>query len=969
MRSHAFARLPLSTIALTLLLTAALSLGLGDTRAQATAVCSNTPGSGERIECIEDNTSTDDINIDAQGIDIDTTALREHGIHAFHEGEGDIDIDVGPSIASQTVTRSTIDTTGSGAFGVLARHDGTGDITVEVDTSTIKTLEEKGYGIHNWHEGTAGDANTYVRGLSFTSSGRYGNGLFGLISEGGRGDILIEIQEAEQRTTITTMGEDSLGIYAINQVADEGDIRIDATKATITTMGEESHGISAWKLGSGKVELDLSDVSITAVGDYALGIYTRNHLENSSPSETDLNIDMRDSTVITKGFRGIGIYAWNYGPNLLRVNLHNLIIRTEATALDDEGLTASHGIFAWNYNPDSGNTGNVHIEVREGQITTEGTSSHGIHARHYAPAGDNSGNLDIKMRASGITTRGPGSLGIFAWHTGTGDIDILVGGGGIYTSELAAHGILVYHSQGLGTIGILIQRGKVEASGENADGVRIGLLNTNDTDSVPDGTEEYVAEVGEDGYRQQTVRVNGQVFGGTGEAAGIFLAGGGKVFIGPQGTVGAASGIAIRAAGEAPKLLVDMNLGGRRVGEVIGDDYILNGGGETTIVVNGVKLHDGATGNTGSRAPNGAWDVSLREDGVTVDTSTTPWTISERQAGIIADRDFSAADFDEVPRPDPDEPQRENEPQEVKVKRKVVVEKYAPRASLYEILPDFLQRLTATRECFPSPDSPAQAQLSGGTGRYEPEASTAGAGYSFERFYAAGGLNLELGEEVDGRLSVHHVSSSATVSSPTGGGEIKVRGAGPALGLQWKDASDFYAAGCLSFTGYQVDLFSDKRYLLRAGVAGHGSSLGLEVGRQLALSERMRVTPRAWLAHTGVSIGSFTDAVNSRVSFPNSGRFSGGFGMMAETAHAWASGELSLRGSLGFERMFGGAETIAQVSGEELRSSSARSSMLLGLSGSYREGRFSLGTELSVGAALGSRTMEYSGLFYFSVRF
>ena len=474
--------------------------------------------------------------------------------------------------------------------------------------------------------------------------------------------------------------------------------------------------------------------------------------------------------------------------------------------------------------------------------------------------------------------------------------------------------------------------------------------------------------MGADGYRQQAVRVNGRVFGGTGEGAGIFLAGGGKVFIGPRGTVGAASGIAIRAAGDAPKLLVDMNLGGRRVGEVIGDDYILNDGGETTVVVNGVKLHDGATGNTGSSAPNGAWDVSLREDGVTVDTSTTPWTISERQAGIIADRDFSAADFDEVQRPVPPEPWGEPIPRPVPPRPVPLIEKYAPRGALYEVLPDFLQRLTATRECFPSPDSPAQAQLSGGRGSYEPEASTVSASYGFEHFDAAGGLNLALGEEVDGRVSVRHLTGSAAVSAATGGGEIKVQGAGPSLGLHWRDANDYYAAGCLSFTGYQIGLFSERRDLLKAGVAGYGNSLGLEVGRQLALSERLRVTPRAWLSHTRVSIDSFTDAVNSRVSFSNSGRLSGGFGMMAETAHAWASGEFSLRGSLGLERMFGGAETITQVSGEELRSRSAQNSILLGLNSSYREGRFSLGTEREA-AALGTRTKEYSGSLYFSVRF
>ncbi len=402
-------------------------------------------------------------------------------------------------------------------------------------------------------------------------------------------------------------------------------------------------------------------------------------------------------------------------------------------------------------------------------------------------------------------------------------------------------------------------------------------------------------------------------------------------------------------------------------------------------------------------APNGAWDVSLREDGLTVDTSTDPWTISERSTGVITDRDFSAEDFDQprFQRPDPVEPDPlEPDPLEPDPLgpdgnplgpdgyllgpdgyllgpdgyllgpdgNPLLIEEYAPRAALYEALPDFLQRLTS-RECFSDPDTQAQARLSAGTGRYEPAASAVGASYGFERFAAEGGLNLELGEDVSGRLSLHQVTSSATVSAATGGGEIEVQGAGPALGLHWQDANDFYATGCLAFTGYQLDLFSDKRGLLKAGVAGYGYSLGIEAGRQIALSDRLRVTPRAWLAHTGVSIGSFTDAVDSRVSFPNSGRFAGGFGMLAETAYDWESGELSLRGSLGFERMFGGAETITQVSGTELRSVAAQSSILLGLSGGYREGRFSLGTDLSVAAALGTGTIEYSGLFYFSVRF
>ena len=60
---------------------------------------------------------------------------------------------------------------------------------------------------------------------------------------------------------------------------------------------------------------------------------------------------------------------------------------------------------------------------------------------------------------------------------------------------------------------------------------------------------ESAAEVDDERYGRQTVTVNGQVIG---NAAGVYLDGGGRVVIGPQGSVGAASGIAILATGDTP---------------------------------------------------------------------------------------------------------------------------------------------------------------------------------------------------------------------------------------------------------------------------------------------------------------------------------------------------------------------------------------------------------------------------------
>ena len=166
--------------------------------------------------------------------------------------------------------------------------------------------------------------------------------------------------------------------------------------------------------------------------------------------------------------------------------------------------------------------------------------------------------------------------------------------------------------------------------------------------------------------------MNGSV---TSAAEGVYLAGGGRVIIGAQGSIDSASGIAILATGEVPedatdpdnvipailpKLRVDLNLGGRQVVEALGDNWIINDGGETTIAVNETVLHEGATGIvTDAVAHNGAWNVRMREEGVTVDdriTDPANWMISDLAVGTVLDRDFSVADFNETRRPTPPPP-------------------------------------------------------------------------------------------------------------------------------------------------------------------------------------------------------------------------------------------------------------------------------------------------------------------------
>ena len=349
-------------------------------------------------------------------------------------------------------------------------------------------------------------------------------------------------------------------------------------------------------------------------------------------------------------------------------------------------------------------------------------------------------------------------------------------------------------------------------------------------------------------------------------------------------------------------------IGGRPVPELLGG-VIRNDGGDTVLAVNGVSLYESANGGRLSAwAPNGARDVALAEG-------------------------FTGLDF---------------------TSHEDFVYRSAPRAAVYEALPGFLLRLDApglSEERAASPGSPVWARISGGRGTYEPERSTTGAEYDFSRFAAEAGLDFSLEEGVTGSVSVFRIQGSADVNSPVGGGKMETEGFGAALGISLSWRKDFYAQGRFSLSNYSVDISSSDLGRLDSGVGARANSLNFEAGRNFALNEKVRLTPRAWLARSAVETDGFTDAVNSRVSSGDSSRLVGGLGVVAETARErnWRGGALSLRGSLDLAQTLGDTHTSVDVSGEKLESKSPKTRLLLGLGGKYRKGRFSVGAEVSAG--------------------
>ena len=157
------------------------------------------------------------------------------------------------------------------------------------------------------------------------------------------------------------------------------------------------------------------------------------------------------------------------------------------------------------------------------------------------------------------------------------------------------------------------------------------------------------------------------------------------------------------------------------------------------------------------------------------------------------------------------------------------------------------------------------------------------ANYDADRFAVEAGVNIPLSEDFDIWASMHHVTGSADVDSPVNGGDIRVTGTGLSLDAYWSGENDYYAAGRLSLTDYDMDLSSNTIGRLKSNGDANGQSVHVEAGRRMTLSEHLHWTPRAWLGHTRISVDKFTDAVDSRVSFPTTDRLTGGLGVMVES--------------------------------------------------------------------------------------
>ncbi len=441
-----------------------------------------------------------------------------------------------------------------------------------------------------------------------------------------------------------------------------------------------------------------------------------------------------------------------------------------------------------------------------------------------------------------------------------------------------------------------------------------------------------VASEGTDGYRQQIAVVNGQVTGGTGDAAGVYLVGGGKAVIG--GRVGSDSGIAVHAARKldtdlAPHLLVNFVPEGKRISSLIGDDWILNDGGGTTIAINGFVIHDKTDGVTGTWAPNGAWDVAIRNEGVKVtDRTSDDWT-TETVSGAL-DRDFSAEDF-------------------VRVR--------AARSAIYEVLPAFLLRLD---EVVPegggnrlqSPNSELWLRVNSKFVSNAKRDGNIGTQCRSNLSSVSVGTNFSTVESNTGFVAGRMVHGEVRVESPVGGGRIGATGVGIVTGITQQVTDDIYLKGQISANRYRFYVHSANYGSLGSRFDAWGLGYRAEVGQHFESRDETWYTMRAWLDGKLMLLDRHIDAVRSNVSLKDGHELFVGAGLTAKSVSYIGGSEQAVtwRGSIGVEVPIDGL-TKVNLSGEPLSSKAPNTRLRFGFGADWRHGDINFNTAIEANGA------------------
>ena len=876
-----------------------------------------------------------------------------------------------------TVEKSVFNTYARALTGV---HLGTGDIQIDVTDTQITTTGPSGHGIVGWHE-TNGNVNVNAERVKIVSPQGYGVGGF------------VWSQLKFGRTQVSDPGDKTLSLSVRDSEIQAG-----------------TYGLYARHRGSGKIDILLSDSSITTAGLNGYGIFTRNDTRNATDN-MDISVNVVNSKITTAAANTHGITIFRQenpdstGTNRITVDSdsqietgdggHGIFAQGESDITVDGRIAAGsggHGIYVGSAGMKTIQTGSdSQIEVDGagkgifaqgasdvtvgGRITASG-DGHGVHVdgtggteRNTIQTGSGS-RIEVKGAGAGIYAQGMSDVTVGGRITASGDghgvhVD---GTGGTDKStietgadsriEIEGAGTAIY-AQGVSDVTV---GGRITVSGDGH-GIHVDGTGGTGKNTIETGANSRIEVEGEGTaiYAQgvSDVTVEGRITA-SGGGHGIHVDGTSETGTGGTGAnmnlialSGSGSGIHASSTHSADTNTIRTGINSRI--EVEGDGYGIKTQGRSIITIEGQIVAETkvAAHNTG-----GDLDVILRGN-ARIDGQQV-W--NQNRDGHNLDVEVYGAklvDDGEVIQRTAPKPESVYDLTVKKVDSEPdfdIVEfgrEFGPRAFIYESLPETLHTLNRLstwqeRGRAKSQAEPFWMRAEGSRATREPTDSTTGTDWQMDRWVLQAGYGFLVGEGFEAGVSVHYGDSSTDVSGATelGGGEIDTESYGLGASLTWRLQNGVYFDAQGAANWYDIDLSGTARGTLKSGVDGTGWALALEAGRRLEMTQ-LTVTPHVRVVYSEVDPDSFVDKFEARVSSDSDDRTLGGLGVTFEGSQGWVLAE--------FQREFG-TGTSVDVSGTSLNQRMSRSRARIAMGGemSVLQDKLTLRGELGAASDISS---------------
>jgi uncharacterized protein YhjY with autotransporter beta-barrel domain len=365
--------------------------------------------------------------------------------------------------------------------------------------------------------GPGGNGNTVTVSAAYskiTTSNFFSAGIFAQSAGGGGGAGGYSITGSA-----SVLGSAAVALGGSGGAGGAGDnVAVSLYKSTITTAGEFSTGIYAQSLGGGGGN---GGFSIAGSGGILGGVAAG--LGGSGDGGGDagnVSVMFADSNITTQGINSFGIFAQSLGGG----GGNGGFSTAGSAGIMGLGISAALG----GSGKGGGNAGNVSMVLTNSNIATQGINSSGIHAQSLGGGGGhggfsiagsggmfgglsatlggsgggggNAGNVSVDLTDSNITTQGINSFGIFAQSLGGG------GGSGGFSVSGAA-----------GMTGAAVGLGGTGGNGGTAGTVAVHITSTGAQSNIT--TSNY----GSCGILAQSVGGGGGVGGGSISGAGSLL--------------------------------------------------------------------------------------------------------------------------------------------------------------------------------------------------------------------------------------------------------------------------------------------------------------------------------------------------------------------------------------------------------------------------------------------------------------